>query len=412
MKKIYLLTVLVAFSLSIFAQQIPQSVKPTPDAKAKIANRNMSKSDEVGWFIPAWDLMDNFYGGYTLVDHYANVLFPDSTVQYLSSGNPSYNWLTSIGTVLDPYSEIFTDPVKYGAPYFIDSVFVLAWYEKVAQTASYTDTLVIELVWGERDPISTPPFRSIFIPGTDTLFFAAPSMQGSATQYGYGAGLTWPGKYVYKHILTNADSTMEFGKTIEIPIGGLGGLAIPANCIAGVNITYVPGYPYAFGDTIFTYGGNTGTKNAFRVGLYSTTDDATNPDLFYDPYGFFNLAYMINKSGRYGTYTNALLNQVMYPLTDWGFDIGFKLSVNTGVEKADAGKVSVYPNPANNELNVRLVKSEKASIQIINLVGKVVKEVQTSDIQSNIQINDLAKGMYLVKVSQGGNVYTTKLMVQ
>ena len=410
MKKFYLLTVLVAFTLSISAQQLPQLTKPTPDAKAPFTKRSINKADEVGWFVPAWDLLENFYGGTSLVTHYANVLFPDSTVTYISGGTLSHNWLTSVGCVLDPYSDFYTDPIPYGAPYFIDSMFVLAWYEKVAQTASYTDTLVVEFVWGERDPLSNPPFRSVYIPGTDTMWFAAPSMAGSTAQYGKGPGLTWAGKYVVKYPLTMTDTTMEFGKYIEFPIGT--SLPIPAACITGVNVTFVPGYPYTFGDTVFTYGGNTGTKNAFRVGLYSTTDDVTNPDLFYDPYGYFNLAYMINKSGRYSTYTNALLNQIMYPLTDWGFDIGFKLSANTGVQKADASKINIYPNPANSELNIQLANDGSAQIQIINLVGKVVKDIQTSNMLSTIQISDLAQGMYLVKIVQGEKVFTSKVLVK
>ena len=69
-------------------------------------------------------------------------------------------------------------------------------------------------------------------------------------------------------------------------------------------------------------------------------------------------------------------------------------------------KFSVFPNPANDELNVVISSAEagKTSIVVRDLAGKVISNQQlgtVASIQTKINTEDLASGVYLVEVMNG-----------
>jgi len=59
----------------------------------------------------------------------------------------------------------------------------------------------------------------------------------------------------------------------------------------------------------------------------------------------------------------------------------------------------IYPNPANNLITVELPNNEKATIQIFNSLGIVVKETEI-DQSTQIDISTLVNGMYFIKNSK------------
>jgi hypothetical protein len=251
-----------------FAQNLEQNVYFQPDQKVEIDALQLKNYNEAGWFIPAWDLFDNFYGGdYSLVSHYANLIFPDSIVRYESSnGSILYNWICAVGQVLDPYSPLFFEPLEQFQSYRIDSMFVLGWYRMV--DATVVDTLIAEFVIG--DPLTAPHFaHSIFTFPPDTLRTSPPRMLGDTTQMGYFAKLTAPDKIIVKYPLTTADSTLSSGKYITLPVG----IEVPYGKVIGVSISFVPGYSYGYNDVMYSYNSGspalTQTINSLRVGLYS-----------------------------------------------------------------------------------------------------------------------------------------------
>lgn len=69
------------------------------------------------------------------------------------------------------------------------------------------------------------------------------------------------------------------------------------------------------------------------------------------------------------------------------------------------GKFSVFPNPANEQVNISFIMDEKAkmSIRLINNTGKTVREVMNTELsagaqQLRIPVSDLASGLYYIKV--------------
>jgi transforming growth factor-beta-induced protein len=79
---------------------------------------------------------------------------------------------------------------------------------------------------------------------------------------------------------------------------------------------------------------------------------------------------------------------------------------------------SVFPNPANNVMNVELemVSSERISIDFVNMLGQVVKSVDLGQRSTGlnrevIDIQDMADGFYLMNVTIGKDQLTHKLQV-
>ncbi len=411
MKKAVVFLPAIFAMFSVFAQQTDQSLVLAPDQKVFVNREQMRGYVEQGWFIPSWDLFDNFWGGdYSMVTHYANLVFPDSIVKYEgSTGTISYNWLCAVGQVLDPYSQVFFNPLTTFQSYRVDSMFVLAWYNVV--DSSVPDTLVAEFVIGT--PTMSPQFaHTIFIFQPDTLDASPPRMLGDTTQQGYYAKLTAPDKIIVKYPLTMQDSTMLYGKYIQFPVG----IEVPMGKVIGVSLSFVPGYSYSFDDVLYSYmsgGSLTQEINAFRMGLYAVDDTQSNPSLFYDPYERYNLSYYIHKNGRYGLYVDQWRNERMASLITWGFDFGWKLSGSDNVSVYESANTSfsVYPNPATQELQIRNI-GHGASLNIYSSFGQLMYSESLENDIITIDVSQWARGMYFAEIIKEGTKEMKKFVLQ
>ncbi|MBK9319409.1 MAG: T9SS type A sorting domain-containing protein [Bacteroidetes bacterium] len=75
------------------------------------------------------------------------------------------------------------------------------------------------------------------------------------------------------------------------------------------------------------------------------------------------------------------------------------LSIATAInENANPGGVSIFPNPSNGVVNLRVMKFENATIRVINILGKEIYNSRMSDINTQIDLSNFAKGLYIVKV--------------
>ncbi|MCB9299526.1 MAG: T9SS type A sorting domain-containing protein [Lewinellaceae bacterium] len=82
-----------------------------------------------------------------------------------------------------------------------------------------------------------------------------------------------------------------------------------------------------------------------------------------------------------------------------------------------SGKFSVFPNPAVDELNVRLgdFVGETATLSIFNSMGQLVQQRDLGEIQTpteRIQLNNLQSGVYYMSVQvEGQGTFTEKFLV-
>lgn len=77
---------------------------------------------------------------------------------------------------------------------------------------------------------------------------------------------------------------------------------------------------------------------------------------------------------------------------------------------------SVYPNPANDKLNISLTnqKAEKVSVNILNNLGQLVKAVElgnSTTINNQVDLTDLNSGIYIIKTTIGASSSSKKLIV-
>lgn len=82
---------------------------------------------------------------------------------------------------------------------------------------------------------------------------------------------------------------------------------------------------------------------------------------------------------------------------------GLSCNTTTGLNEATIKSgLSVYPNPANETLMVNLGQNQKMQVQILNLMGILIKEVSVIN-SAQIDISVLSKGIYFIKIKNSPN---------
>jgi len=87
----------------------------------------------------------------------------------------------------------------------------------------------------------------------------------------------------------------------------------------------------------------------------------------------------------------------------------------TGVETHVAeNAVSVFPNPASNDLSVSFQTTLiSATIKVFNVSGEIVKEERNlSGNDVSLDISGISKGVYFVEIANGNNITHTKFIKQ
>ncbi len=78
-------------------------------------------------------------------------------------------------------------------------------------------------------------------------------------------------------------------------------------------------------------------------------------------------------------------------------------------------ELSVYPNPANNNLTVEVLKGldEKSVIQIFDINGRLVKgaSVPAHQMRTSVDVSDIKPGFYLLKLISGNKALSKKISV-
>ena len=71
--------------------------------------------------------------------------------------------------------------------------------------------------------------------------------------------------------------------------------------------------------------------------------------------------------------------------------------------------IEIYPNPTTGILNFDFTDAQDRSIQILDLCGKVVREFNSNSDQLKIDLSELAKGSYFVKIKTENNTTIAKV---
>lgn len=85
-----------------------------------------------------------------------------------------------------------------------------------------------------------------------------------------------------------------------------------------------------------------------------------------------------------------------------------------GNDPNQTSMIGVYPNPANNMVNIQVNRTNNApmQIQIIDALGQVVSASQNVGVNNVYNLENFEAGVYFIQVTQNGQVYTTKFVKQ
>jgi alpha-tubulin suppressor-like RCC1 family protein len=108
---------------------------------------------------------------------------------------------------------------------------------------------------------------------------------------------------------------------------------------------------------------------------------------------------------------------VYYRLVEYDFDGKTTTSEIKSVRNISGSDVTVVPNPSNGNFTVLVEggQSKSLSMVIYNALGQVVYQVSDHNIEGstyskNIDIHNLAAGVYVLKVSSSGSTWTKKII--
>jgi len=181
--------------------------------------------------------------------------------------------------------------------------------------------------------------------------------------------------------------------------GNLGTYSLEWNNYEGNN--------YYQGFLIQRYLNSTGWVTIDTLPSYTTT--------FFDlPPNTDGIKYLITIDGCYcvptssvkatgGPYTQALSN-----LEEDDYATNY-ITIIKNIE-ANNSSVKIYPNPAINFVQVKSNKSDLSKIYIMDIAGKIVKQITISGTDDIINIDDLSKGIYILKIETKTSITTHKLI--
>ncbi len=88
-------------------------------------------------------------------------------------------------------------------------------------------------------------------------------------------------------------------------------------------------------------------------------------------------------------------------LADLKFNIMIKTTEVAAVNSTDLVRFTIYPNPVQDILNIE-TEEKITKVSIFNVLGQEVKTIQPTSININLDVSDLDKGIYTIKLFLNG----------
>jgi hypothetical protein len=163
------------------------------------------------------------------------------------------------------------------------------------------------------------------------------------------------------------------------------------------------------------------------MGIWSLSWPSSNVQLAQWPGGVFNNTYNYvtqaptvqiaagNMCGATGSMSIDWIRARNYAASEATTTVGNEHS--TGIENiTPAYNVNIYPNPAYNEVHIDLQKADGniETLQLLDINGKIMNNMIVAGKRENIniQVADLAKGVYFIKMTGKNGVLVEKVIVE
>lgn len=474
MKKIILVLTCIVYMLSSNAQigippiqqNMPNQLKSNEKYLYEPSHEKQQKEFENYAWLRSYSYLGNLFPQGMMLESGTYPLMPDSCMMvYIDAEDGASTGWIGFGLTIDPYSEswdenyergILPTPPNYTHPYRLDTIALTGTYfTPKGYNETSPDTLRIYLSYfdvykniGRRTDYHLITY--VTDEHKDTSYLAP---MVSVTGYDKSkGGVIKPvidNTITIDYILTANDTTRTWDSagqswfryvTIDIPTTYDGvtpnGFEVPYGAVLSIMPTFVPGYDYELGDTLY-YGETDpmddtkwATGYPKRVNSYFAIrylyEDGSEEKVFADPFGYNNpiIAYRdllyqlyratdgVTKNFRDSCYSThySILPDIQYYLsldeTQGGDDFPDAIIETNDIISA------IYPNPANDIITLDLKNNEPATIRLYNILGQEVKSILTNEAQATLHVSDLKAGIYIVKVEQNGKSFTAKVSIQ
>ncbi|MCK9338363.1 MAG: choice-of-anchor J domain-containing protein, partial [Bacteroidales bacterium] len=213
--------------------------------------------------------------------------------------------------------------------------------------------------------------------------------------------------------LPNASATYQvafkgvdfYGYEVSLDAVFVGNIIIPEPaCETPTNVTVVPDSNSA----VVSWTATDETSWNIEYGPAGFTQGAGTMinDVTTNPYTITNLT----PETPYDVYVQAICSEDS--ITDWSAVQSFT-TTTVGIAEYEGLNVSLYPNPANSEINVQLSASlHNGQIAIYDVYGKLLKQVAVEGNLTTINIQNMASGVYFVRILDGNNILQTMKVVK
>jgi len=160
-----------------------------------------------------------------------------------------------------------------------------------------------------------------------------------------------------------------------------------------------------------------------------------NPSIAYGPFYMGvvipntpgdTLAVKSNSTGQGGNPVKAWeqwANDSWYNFSvAWGGNLNVKLGIfpiicmSTGIEETQQENVSIYPNPASNNLTIDFINNvpKNLNIYLFNSLGTLVKTINNDafdNYKTNISLENLSSGLYYISIRTNKGVFNKKISI-
>lgn len=173
------------------------------------------------------------------------------------------------------------------------------------------------------------------------------------------------------------------------------------------------------GNSSQTWDATSQARRLYQQPQFSTTVDPSNWPFNEDR--FLGVRFLVGGNWFYGWVRISLPSISSFTIRDYAYNSAPNqpiLAGETGTlglnENHVASQISIFPNPASNQLTISLKSFQpEVEVSIVDITGKTVhkiKETETRKIE--VYTTDFASGIYLVQIKATDFIETKKLIVK
>ncbi len=95
---------------------------------------------------------------------------------------------------------------------------------------------------------------------------------------------------------------------------------------------------------------------------------------------------------------------------------GFQQSKLSATEiftvNSDSYLITVFPNPAENIINIKINTPENLQYQFLDINGKILKEATITNVNTEIKVNNLPVSLYFLKIYNNNRIIKTYKIIK